>query len=237
MRDHIHTIPVLDALRNPDGCAFCVMKKKLENDCLQFILGPAYMEDDVRMETNKVGFCKNHMQAMYKEQNRLGLALMLHTHMQKLCKDTNVIIDGKLPAKLFNKDPGGVLPRLKAHLIKTKEDCYVCKRVNDTFERYVDTFFYLWSKGGEESKLIESQEGYCLPHYITLLSTAETRTNKDKFLDVLYKVWQKQVHTLEEDLDWFVQKFDHRNADAPWKNSKDAVPRTVTFLGGGLLDD
>ena len=238
MRDHIHTIPVLDALREPCGCAFCVMEKKLENDVIQFIMGPAYMEDDVRMETNKVGFCKTHMQAMYKEQNRLGLALMLHTHMQRLCKDTNGIIDGRLPAKIFNKDPGGVLPRLEAHLVKTKNSCYVCKRVDNTFDRYMDTFFYLWSKGGDEAKLIAAQESYCLPHFISLLSAVETlgRGNREKFLDVLFKLWQKLTSGLEEDLDWFVQKFDHRNANEPWKNSKDALPRTMAFLGGGAAE-
>ena len=116
MPDHIHTIPVLDALRAPEGCAFCQMQKKLENDIIQFIMGPAYMEDDVRMETNKIGFCKNHMDAMYKEQNRLGLALMLHTHMQRLVKDTDNIIDGRLPVPLFGKDKNAVAPRLAAHL-------------------------------------------------------------------------------------------------------------------------
>jgi len=213
------------------------MKKKLEDDCLQFILGSAYMEDDIRMETNKVGFCTHHMKAMYKEQNRLGLALMLHTHMQKLCKDTDAIISGKLPSTLFKKDPGGVEPKFKAFLVENINSCYVCTRVNDTFDRYVDTFFYLWGKGGDESKLILQQEGYCILHYITLLSAAKSRNNRDKFLDILYATWQKQSRKLEEDLDWFVQKFDHRNADAPWKNSKDAVPRTVAFLGGGLLDE
>jgi len=234
MANHIHTIPVLDALRDPKGCAFCVMQKKLENDVIQFILGPAYMEDDVRMETDKVGFCKSHLAAMYKEQNRLGLALMLHTHMKRLCNDTGTIINGRLPIKLFGKDPAGMLPRLQGHLAKTKESCYVCRRASDTFVRYMDTFFYIWGKGGADAKLIESQTGYCMPHFIELLAYVEKlgRGKREKCLDVLLPIWQKITQELEEDLDWFVQKFDHRNADAPWKNSKDALPRAMEFLGG-----
>ncbi|MCL2285725.1 MAG: DUF6062 family protein [Firmicutes bacterium] len=234
MPDHIHTIPVLDALRDPQGCAFCQMQGKLENDVIQFVMGPSYMEDDVRMETNKVGFCKTHMQTMYKEQNRLGLALMLHTHMQRLCKDTGNIINGRVPLPLFGKDPSGMLPRLKGHMEKTKNSCYVCNRVDTTFNRFVDTFFYIWGKGGNDAKLIENQTGYCLPHFITLLEHTEKfgRGKREKFLDVLLPLWQKVTKELEEDLDWFVQKFDHRNANEPWKNSKDALPRTIDFLGG-----
>jgi len=234
MPDHIHTIPVLDALRDPQGCAFCQMHKKLENDVIQFIMGPAYMEDDVRMETNKTGFCRTHMQAMYKEQNRLGLALMLHTHMQQLCKDTDGIINGRVPLPLFGKDKNAMLPRLQAHLAKTLASCYVCTRVDNTFDRYVDTFFYIWNKGGDDAKLIESQTSYCMPHFITLLEATEKlgRGKREKFMDIILPLWQKMTKELEGDLDWFVQKFDHRNANEPWKNSKDALPRAINFLGG-----
>ena len=234
MADHIHTIPVLDALRDPQGCAFCVMQKKLETSVIQFILGPAYMEDDVRMETNKVGFCTQHIHTMYKEQNRLGLALMLHTHIQQLCKDSGNIIKGRTPAKLFGRDPGAVAPRLQAHLVQTRESCYVCKRASDTFDRYVDTFFYLWNKGGDDAKLIQQQTNYCMPHFITLLNQGEKlgRGKREKFLDMLLPMFEKITTELEQDLDWFVQKFDHRNANEPWKNSKDALPRAIDFLGG-----
>jgi hypothetical protein len=234
MPEHIHTIPVLDALREPQGCAFCQMKSKLERDAVQFILGPSYMEDDVRMDTNKTGFCKTHMEAMYKEQNRLGLALMLHTHIQRLRKDTDNIIGGRTPLPLFGKDPNSVLPRLKTHLEKVNTSCYICDKVNNTFNRYVDTFFYIWNKGGSDAKLIESQTSYCMPHFITLLNALEkqSRGKREKFLDALLPVLQNVAKELDEDLDWFIQKFDHRNANEPWKNSKDALPRATYFLGG-----
>ena len=234
MADHIHTIPVLDALRDPMGCAFCVMQNKLENDVIQFILGPAYMEDDVRMETNKLGFCKKHMQAMYERQNRLGVALMLHTHMQQLCKDAKNISADRVPAKLFRKDPSGMLQRLTGHLAKTHDTCYVCMRANDTLNRYVSTFFYLWNKGGEGTKLIEEQASYCMPHLITILTEAEKLggVKRENFLDMILPLFEDITKELEQDLDWFVQKFDHRNANAPWKNSKDALPRAINFLGG-----
>ena len=37
---------------------------------------------------------------------------------------------------------------------------------------------------------------------------------------------------VKEDVDWFTAKFDYRNANAPWKNSQDAVPRAMQKLEG-----
>jgi len=234
MPDHIHTIPVLDALREPGYCAFCAMAKKLENDAIQFIMGPAYMEDDIRMETNRVGFCKRHMDAMYKEQNRLGLGLMLHTYMQQFNKDVSDFVKGRKPAPLFGKDMNSVIGKLKGHLTGAHEKCYVCSKVETTFKRYVDTFLYLWSKGGYESKLILSQKGYCIPHFIELLTVVEKlgRGKREKFMDDIVPAWQNLMKELEGDLEWFTLKFDFRNKDEPWKNSKDAVPRAIELLGG-----
>ena len=233
--EHIHTIPVLDALRNPEGCAFCVMFSKLENDAINFMMGPSYMEEDVRMATNKTGFCKRHMEAMYKHQNRLGLALMLHSHLQKLNQDTVNIIQNRTPVSFFRKDPANSVTKLKNHLQSTVESCYVCTKIETTAERYIDTFFYLWGRGGEEKRLIESQKSYCLPHLIDLLAKLDKISKREKFIDHLMPMIKLSLAEIEGDLEWFIQKFDHQNANEPWKNSKDALPRAIALLGGGTL--
>lgn len=234
MPDNIYTIPVLDALREPKNCAFCVMHEKLERDAIQFIMGPAYMEDDVRMDTNKIGFCKKHLAAMYKEQNRLGLGLMLHTHIQQLSKDIEKIMSGRVRAPFFGKDKSGTISQVKNHLQKTHEGCYVCNKVEGTFKRYIATFFHLYDMGGEGAGLVKAQKGYCLPHFIDVLSAAENlgRGKRERFLDEILPAQAARLRKMEEDIEWFTLKFDHRNADEPWKNSKDALPRALSLLGG-----
>ena len=233
MPDHIHTIPVLEALRDPQGCAFCVMHRNLEQSSVQFITGPAYMEDDVRMDTNRTGFCSRHMKAIYDEQNRLGLGLMLHTHLQQLSHDLANLARTKSAPPLFGKDTGGPAAKMAAHLTAVTNDCYVCRKVANTFERYIDTFFYLWHKGGDEGKLIASQAGYCLPHFTQLLSHAVTlgRSKRERFMAEIVPTQLQFIKTMEEDLEWFTLKFDHRNMNEPWKNSKDALPRAMALLG------
>jgi len=233
MREHIHTIPVIDAVRDAKVCPFCAMKRKLERDAIGFALGPSYMEDDVRMQTNRVGFCARHLDQMYAEQNRLGLALMLHTHLQQLNKDTDTILKAKFSAPLFGRDANGPIARLRTHINTVNNDCYICDKVDNTFLRYIDTFLYLWSKDGEEAKLINQVPGYCLPHYAMLLEAAEklSKSKRDRFIAEIATRQQAFMQELEADLEWFTLKFDYRNADEPWKNAKDALPRALALLG------
>jgi hypothetical protein len=209
------------------------MREKLEQDAVNFIMGPAYMEDTVRMETNRMGFCAAHIQRLYAEQNRLGLGLMLHTFMQRLNKDMASKLR-EIPLPRFGKNKG-TQPhaRLNGHLKTVRDSCYLCQMTGNTFERYMGTFLYLWSRGGEETVVIEAVPGYCLPHFIDLLDAAENELSKnkrDRFLAKAIPAQQIYMKQMEDDLEWFTLKFDYRNADEPWKNSKDALPRALAML-------
>ena len=79
MKETIYTIPLMDAFNANDECPFCFIERNLEQHAISFILGSAYMEDDVRMETDKIGFCRHHYKMMFDYGNRLGSALILST--------------------------------------------------------------------------------------------------------------------------------------------------------------
>jgi hypothetical protein len=238
MKEHIHTIPVMDALQKAEEqklCPFCVMREKLERDAIGFIMGPAYMEDDIRMQTNKLGFCAAHLKSMYGEQNRLGLGLMLHTFVQQLNKDINACAKtDKSPLPFFGKKGKGATPaeRLKNHLDATQASCYLCRMTDNTFCRYMDTFLSLWRKNGEEAKIIEAVPGYCLPHFAELLAMSDClgKSKQEAFLGLVIPRQQAYLQQLEDDLEWFTLKFDYRNVNEPWKNAKDALPRAMAVL-------
>lgn len=245
MRDQIHTIPVLDALRQPGNCPFCAMHSKLDRDAVQFIIGPAYMEDDIRMETNRRGFCAAHLSQMYEQQNRLGLGLMLHTFMQQLNKDAAATQTQKSAAAggfRFGKPKPVDTPdvRLRARLAQTQSDCYLCARVEETFARYMDTFFSLWQHDKDAVALTEAVPGYCLPHFTAMLAAAEDKLSNAKRERFCVAAIEKQLRfmkQMEEDLEWFTLKFDYRHANEPWGNAKDAVPRAMALIHGGMQKD
>lgn len=89
MKEQLYTIPLMDAFREKDECPFCFIHRSLEQHAIDFTLGSgaSYMEDDIRFQTDKAGFCKDHYQKMFLYGNRLGSALILETHLKKLTKD------------------------------------------------------------------------------------------------------------------------------------------------------
>ena len=51
MAEQLYTIPVNDAFSEDSECPLCLIAKQLEQDAIEFTMGPSYMEDD------KKGFC------------------------------------------------------------------------------------------------------------------------------------------------------------------------------------
>ena len=79
MRENIATIPLVDAFKADGECPFCHLEREAEQHAISFILGSAYMEDDIREKTDTTGFCRHHFKMMYDYGNRppvLGTATL-----------------------------------------------------------------------------------------------------------------------------------------------------------------
>ena len=204
------------------GCALCALYRKLEEDELDIILGAAMMEPDIRIKTNKTGFCRLHYDLMFVRKNRLGMALTLESHLDELRRE---IRDGGLG--------GGQGSKPIKRIGELESTCYVCERINTNFEKMADTAVYLWDTDEAFREKVRSQPYFCLPHYRKLLWYGQRRLGKKKqpeFASALANVVETYFDELREDVSWFCKKFDYRYQDEPWKNSKDAVERAFKFL-------
>jgi len=47
----------------------------------------------------------------------------------------------------------------------------------------------------------------------------------------------KSFDRLEGEIEWFTNKFDYRNQDKPWGNSRDAVKRSVNKLSHQVVNE
>ena len=54
---------------------------------------------------------------------------------------------------------------------------------------------------------------------------------------LLFEQTEQNMKRIEEDISWFIDKFDYRNKEADWKNSRDALPRSIQKLVGGYPAD
>ena len=83
MRYHIDTIPVWDAVKLEGECPLCALRRKNELLDVERFLGASVMEPDTRIQVNDRGFCAHHQVLLYAQKNRLGHALMMHTHLKE----------------------------------------------------------------------------------------------------------------------------------------------------------
>ncbi len=237
MKYEIYTIPVIDSFNNAKCCPFCHMFQILNSAAVDFMLGDSYMEDDIRMKTNEQGFCREHYKQMLERQNALGVALMMHTHIQEINKNlSNPQKQKKGAFGRLGKKPEE--NQTAAYLTKTLSECYVCDRIENTLGRYFDTTLYLWRKNNEFKQIFKNTKGFCLDHFAKLLTEAEKLPAKDydEFLNTLMPIQQNYFKRLEDNLDWFIKKNDYRFKDEPWKDAKDAVWRGLEGLASLELD-
>ena len=147
MKEVLYTIPMNDALNEDGECPFCSIERDVEQDLLDFVLGSgsSYMEADVRSVTDAEGFCRPHFKKMFAYGNTLGNGWILKTHYMRINEQLKNEIKRFRPAKssLFkNKDEENTMVEW---INKKEESCYICKRFNETYDRYSATFFHIMS--------------------------------------------------------------------------------------------
>ena len=239
MKEQIDTIPVNEAYEAGDECPFCCLERQVERKAIRYTLGPgaSYMEPDVRAATDSQGFCRQHFKKMYDYGNSLGNALVMQTYLIGMRKELDQQLTAfELPPKkgLFAKKPEGELPLLQ-WVRQKNSTCFLCSKISYNMRRYYATFFHL-IKDAEFRAKVEKSKGMCMHHFEKLLGAAEEylpNSQREWFYSTVADLMRQNLSRVQDDLDWFVDKFDYRNASAPWKNSKDAVSRTMQKLKGG----
>lgn len=246
MKEKLYTIPLNDAINAHDECPFCFIERKLEQDLLDFVLGSgsSYMEADIRDMTDKAGFCRTHFQKMFDYGNTLGNAWILKTHYKKMISEMKKEVSGFAPGKTSLKNKFLKASQSSNSIVSwirdKEESCYVCNQYKDTYARYLDTFFYLFKQDPEFNAKIAQGKGFCLPHFGDLCEAADEKLSekeKEQFYKMVLPLMESNMERLFEDVSWLVEKFDYRNKDADWKNSKDAIQRGMQKLKGGYPAD
>lgn len=236
MKEVIETAPVIEAFESGDECPFCYLERWAEQRAINYVAGPcaSYMEPEVRAITDQEGFCGNHLKKLYDFGNSLGNALMLQTHLIELNRELTKELDAFSPPakrKLFQKPES---PSILNWLHRRNQSCYLCRRVESSMNRYFATFFVLIKDSEFRTKAAQSK-GFCLRHFEQLLEAANQHLPNGQhewFYTAIPTLMKENLNRVQADLDWFIAKFDYRNAAADWKNSKDAVSRSMQKLQG-----
>ena len=242
MKEQIHTIPISDAIANAGECPFCYMERKTEEHMMDFVLGhgASYMEADIRDMTDREGFCRAHFKKMFDYGNSLGNAWILKTlymrhleEMDKEFKNFKPDSSGK-SSRLFGKNKAGG-NSIVDWINKRESTCFICTSVENTFRAYMKTFFKMYKSDEEFRKQIADSKGFFFVLFKVLCEGADAMlSDKERtdFYQTLLPLMRENVNRVYEDVAWFVEKYDYKNRDADWKNSKDAIQRGMQKLRG-----
>ena len=223
MRDTIYTIPLTDVFEPRDGCPLCRLYDILEQRCVEYIMGAAMMEPDVRVETNRLGFCRRHFDMMLARKNRLSIALMLESHLDHISQE---ILTEK-----------GTAPVRKGHsaAVELAGSCYVCRKIDGVLDTMIANLLAVWGRDPGFRELYSDQQFLCYPHAAQLLEAAPGELGKKQlpeFRKVTLELAKKQLDPLKEDITTFCRSFDYRNASTPAElgRCRDSVERSIFFL-------
>ena len=227
MHENIYTIPINEAFEEPCGCPLCRLEARLRSDALEYVMGAAMMEPDVRIETNRQGFCREHLSAMLAMKNRLGLSLILQTHLEEVRKKG-------LPRGGLLGKPDCASAAKTLH--KTADSCFVCRRVAEFMEHYYSNLLHMWESSDEFRLKFDNAEYICLHHLTELTERAAGALGKKRqpeFTDKAVSLAVKHLDSLQADVDTFCRSFEYQNAGTPLsEEEKHAAERVADALCG-----
>ncbi len=224
MRDDICTIPVSEVFEVDDGCPICRMRDTIEERIIDYILGDAMMEPDVRIETNRVGFCEDHYNKMMSRRGRLQLSLMLQSHIDEINKN------------VFTKNIFTSAAKRGEKAAKISDTCFICDKIEYGLSRMIATIYRCYENERDFRELFDNQSMFCLPHYERLINEMDKRTLKrygSEFAKSLTRITSEYSKNLYDSLSEYCMIYDYRaDKSTVSEDCKTSVERTVAFLNG-----
>lgn len=218
----IEHIRIYESFEKKEKCALCRSIEEFENQILNSISTDLVMDLDFFPKFgDEYTFCDYHMSKMEDMRDKLGMAIMLKKLIAlEIRKMENSQVENKT-SKLFMK---------KSH----DKKCFVCEKVNiKAMNSDISITLDLWKNKESFKENFRKQEYFCFKHNRLLINEAKNKFSKKEFQifkEEITNVQMKYCKELENDLEWFINKFDYRYSDEPWYNSKDSIYRAREIL-------
>ncbi len=234
MKETIYTIPINEAFDTKCSCALCAIEDRIENEEIEYTLGPAMMEPDFRIISNEKGFCRVHYGKLLENSKALPLALVLQTHIDQ---QNNNIFSKKI--KKVSKSNGFLkkqceeilsAKKITEHIKNLNCSCVICERTAATMNRYFDNLIYIWKTQEDFRIKFATHEGFCIPHFSKLLTYAMEGLKEDEFKEFYHTILNMQESSQNQmysDISEFTRLFDHNNNSTPSENVKNSIRRSI----------
>ena len=241
-----------DAYSAGGECPICTVMDDAEHKYLSSFRGARVMAPEVRIQTNETGFCPAHYGKLYGGEGKLGLSLMVHTHLERMLPELQNRLEqavhevgagrgsaGRGPTwlrRLFRKHVSQTgLVRLADYIRRSVDCCYLCRMLANDLQRYTFTVLYLWQHDPEFIPKLQRSQGFCLSHFAALAERAE-RTfavrDQTRWLSDVVPLMVGNLERLRDEVYAFTQMYHHTVTDAAAVADFTALRRTLQKLAG-----
>jgi hypothetical protein len=226
---------VHDAYAAPGECPLCVLLRDAEAVYLASFQHSRVMEPNVRVQTNSDGFCPDHARKLYVGENKLGLALVLHTHLQAQLPALRALFTAAAEPGRRGRDPAAEAGSEIDALVRR---CFLCGLLEGDRERYAFTILYLWDRDEDFRRAYATSRGFCLPHFADLAVASRDHLRgerREEWLRQTGDLMTASLETAERDLLAFTQLFRDTAAGPGAEEARTALSRTLQKLSGGIF--
>jgi hypothetical protein len=228
MKVPLETTKVRESLSRGGECLLCDLEANAESQLLRYYLGNSVMQPQIRVKVNRSGFCASHFRSLYYEAgNRLGLALITHTHLLETWKQIRELQRGLGRSRKAEGFIG---------FLKNREmECLICRRLKETVRGYAFATVYLWDKDPEFRRNLLDSAGFCLPHLAVAHEQAGKTLSKKRL-----QAWHGEIRALQdrilEDIEAklkrFTTSYDYRSDGSQPEEDKTVLLRAIRKLAG-----
>ena len=234
---------VHDAYRASHECPLCLLIGAAEHTYLQSFQGSRVMEPSVRVKTNALGFCPDHYRKLYQGDNKLGLSLMVHTHLKEKLPELRSALEALrerqgAPQRRPKGELAARMAALAESLERLRNSCFLCEMLQTDLDRYVFTIVYLWRGDAEFLPGFRASRGFCLKHFAAVAAHAQEALRGEeltRFLDDVVPLMVTSLQKLEADLFGFTQLFHDANRSLGGEDERTALLRALQKLSGTII--
>jgi len=225
---------VHDAYARGGECPLCDLVAEAETAYLRSFEHSRVMEPEVRVRTNREGFCAPHLRRLHAADNKLGLGLMVHTRLQ--------LVRAQLEPELANaasahgrREPIRQAAAAASRIRDLGSTCYLCRLLEQDRRRYIVTILYLWAHDPLFAPVFRASRGFCLPHFAEVLDEAGGSMKADRlrrWLDDAGTLLRESLSRIEDDLLAFTQLHRAENSSRGTEEVRAALGRALQKLSG-----
>jgi hypothetical protein len=226
---------VHDAYAADAECPLCALRAQAEQAYLRSFTHSRVMEPNVRVQTNRTGFCPDHYRQLYDGEGKLGLALMVHTHLQEALPGLRAALE-TLGGPGGGRRAGRRLSDAGQAIASLRGSCFICGLLDADVDRWVFTILYLYAKDPEFPPRLRASRGFCLGHFLAVRRAADRMLRpdrRDRFLADLTPLMTGSLERLEREVQEFTQLYQDSNRGLGTEAQRTALARAILKLSGG----